>query len=344
MLRINNLTTSFKINKEMYPAVRDINIELEKGETLCIVGESGSGKTITSLSLMQLLPANGEISSGEIIYKDQNITKFGKNKMNKLRGKSISMIFQDPMSALDPVYTCGYQIKEVLDVHENYTNEEKLERVISLLKQVGIPHPKDIYNAYPHELSGGMCQRVVIAMALACDPDLLIADEPTTALDVTIQAKILKLLNDLKKERNLSILLITHDLGVVAEMADKVIVMYAGEVVEAADVNTLFDHPKHPYTKGLIGSVSSISSKGNQLYSIPGKVPSVTEMPKGCRFNTRCPIATERCFEERPELESITNHSSQEVRCWNVDTVGGKQNESTSLGNKKRKETLSCQK
>ncbi|MFZ4451681.1 ABC transporter ATP-binding protein [Salibacterium aidingense] len=317
LLEIKDMTTVFKTDEGAFPAVNEVNLTIDEGEVLCVVGESGSGKTITSLSLMQLLPPNGEISSGKLLFNGTDLTLYDKKGINKIRGNQISMIFQDPMSSLDPVYTCGSQISEAMAIHENTTKKDRYSRTIQLLNQVGIPHPESVYHAYPHELSGGMCQRVMIAIALSCNPNLLIADEPTTALDVTVQAQILKLLNKIKNERNMGILFITHDLGVVAEMADKVAVMYGGQIVELCDVYTLFNQPKHPYTKGLIKSVPNLKKEDEQLYSIPGMVPSITSMPSGCRFHPRCPISTDRCRQEEPLLEKIT--SQHEVRCWHKD-------------------------
>lgn len=317
LLDIKGLSTVFNTDYGVFPAIKDVNLSLKKGETLCIVGESGSGKTITSMSLMQLLPSSGKIASGEILFQDIDLVKLNRVEMNKIRGKSISMIFQDPMSALDPVFTCGSQITEAIQIHEDILKEEAKSRAIELLKEVGIPHPETIFNAYPHELSGGMCQRVMIAMALSCKPDLLIADEPTTALDVTVQARILDLLNKIKKEFNMAILLITHDLGVVAEMADRVAVMYAGQIVEEADVMTIFKKPKHPYTRGLIKSVPPLHQVDKTLYSIPGNVPTINSMPKGCRFNPRCSFATDLCVEKEPELQKI--NSNHTAKCWHIN-------------------------
>jgi oligopeptide/dipeptide ABC transporter ATP-binding protein len=323
MLKIKNLTTEFKTEMGSFPAVSGINLTINRGETLCIVGESGSGKTVGSLSLMQLLPPSGKIASGEIWFEDTNLVQLKKREMSKVRGKSISMIFQDPMSALDPVFTCGSQIVEAIRSHEKVSRKEAADKAKELLKQVGIPHPDTVMRAFPHELSGGMSQRVMIAMALSCNPKLLIADEPTTALDVTVQAQILQLLKRIRQERNMSIMLITHDLGVVAEMADRVAVMYAGQIVEEGNVKTIFNHPKHPYTKGLLKSVPKLeNSNGKKLYSITGSVPSITSMPAGCRFSPRCPEATESCFEREPNMVHFDHQGM--VRCWNFDK-GGKQ-------------------
>nr|WP_066309591.1 ABC transporter ATP-binding protein [Bacillus sp. FJAT-29814] len=317
LLDIKGLSTVFNTDYGVFPAIKDVTLSLKKGETLCVVGESGSGKTITSMSLMQLLPSSGKIASGEIIFEDKNLVNLNRKEMDKIRGKSISMIFQDPMSALDPVYTCGSQITEAIRIHEQTSKEAARNRAVELLKQVGIPHPETIFHSYPHELSGGMCQRVMIAMALSCNPQLLIADEPTTALDVTVQARILDLLNRIKKEYNMAILLITHDLGVVAEMADRVAVMYAGQIVEQADVLTIFKNPQHPYTKGLIQSVPPLHQKDKTLYSIPGTVPTINSMPKGCRFHPRCSFATDLCIEKEPVLKEINPQHS--AKCWHIN-------------------------
>lgn len=321
MLKINNLTTEFKTDVGIFPAVSGINLTINRGETLCIVGESGSGKTVGSLSLMQLLPPSGKIATGEIWFENTNLLQLKKKEMSNVRGKAISMIFQDPMSALDPVFTCGSQIIEAIRKHEKVSHKEAANKAIELLSQVGIPHPETVMKAFPHELSGGMSQRVMIAMALSCNPKLLIADEPTTALDVTVQAQILQLLRKIRNERNMSIMLITHDLGVVAEMADRVAVMYAGQIVEEGDVKTIFNHPKHPYTKGLLKSVPPLEGTSNQkLYSITGSVPSITNMPIGCRFSPRCPDTIAACFDSEPEMVQLGQQCS--VRCWNFDKGG----------------------
>ena len=317
LLDIKGLSTVFNTDFGVFPAIIDVNLSLKKGETLCVVGESGSGKTITSMSLMQLLPSSGKIASGEILFQNIDLVKLNRKEMDKIRGKSLAMIFQDPMSALDPVYTCGSQITEAILNHKGMSKEEASNRAIKLLKQVGIPHPETIFHAYPHELSGGMLQRVMIAMALSCNPQLLIADEPTTALDVTVQARILDLLNKIKKDYNMAILLITHDLGVVAEMADRVAVMYAGQIVEEADVLTIFKKPKHPYTRGLIKSVPPLHQKDKTLYSIPGTVPSISSMPKGCRFHPRCSLATDLCREKEPDQQKVDPQHM--VKCWHIN-------------------------
>lgn len=321
LLELKNVTTEFKTDAGVFSAIKEVSFSVRKGETLCVVGESGSGKTITSLSTMQLLPSNGKVISGEIYFKNNNLLTMSRKQISKIRGKSFAMIFQDPMSALDPVFTCGSQIVEAILVHKKASKKEAYDRTIQLLNQVKIPHPERVFHSYPHELSGGMCQRIVIAMALSCDPELLIADEPTTALDVTVQAQILNLLNQIKEERNMGLVLITHDLGVVAEVADRVAVMYAGQVVEESDVNTIFHNPKHPYTRGLIKSVPKINQSTKELYSIKGAIPSINEMPVGCRFNPRCELATELCRETEPSLEQYDKKSL--VRCWHVEKGGG---------------------
>jgi oligopeptide/dipeptide ABC transporter ATP-binding protein len=317
LLKINNLTTEFKTEKGVFSAVSGVNLTIGKGEILCIVGESGSGKTIASLSLMQLIPAAGKITSGEISFEGQDLLKIKKKEMSQIRGKTISMIFQDPMMALDPVFTCGSQIIEAVRIHEKVSYSSAYNKAIDLMKQVGIAHPERCMNAYPHELSGGMCQRVMIAMALSCNPKLLIADEPTTALDVTVQAQILDLLKKIRNEMNMSIMLITHDLGVVAEMADRVAVMYAGKVMEEGDVRSIFLNPQHPYTQGLIRSIPHPDQKNGKLYSISGTVPSISSMPIGCRFSPRCPDAADICKQKEPEMIQLSGDCR--VRCWKLD-------------------------
>jgi oligopeptide/dipeptide ABC transporter ATP-binding protein len=317
LLKISNLSVEFKTEKGLFPAISGVDLTIHKGEILCIVGESGSGKTVASLSLMQLIPAAGKITSGEIMFEGRDLLKVKKKEMSQIRGKSISMIFQDPMMALDPIYTCGNQIIEAVRIHDHMSKSSAFNKAIELLKQVGIPHPERCMNAYPHELSGGMCQRVSIAMALSCNPKLLIADEPTTALDVTVQAQILELLKKIRKEMNMSIMLITHDLGVVAEMADRVAVMYAGKVMEEGDVRSIFQNPQHPYTQGLIKSIPHMDQKNERLYSISGTVPSISSMPSGCRFSPRCPDAADICKQKEPEM--IQANENGKVRCWKQD-------------------------
>ncbi|MFC3745151.1 ABC transporter ATP-binding protein [Paenibacillus sp. GCM10012306] len=317
LLEIDRLQTVFWNGKEDVVAVQDISFSLKAGETIGIVGESGCGKSVTSLSIMRLLGKNGRIKQGEIRFNGQNIAAHSEKELRALRGKEISMIFQEPMSSLNPVLTIGHQLVEMIQCHTNLSRKEAKGYAIEMLHKVGLPQGKNLMNTYPHTLSGGMRQRIMIAMALSCKPKLLIADEPTTALDVTIQAQILELMKVLQEESKAAIMLITHDLGVVAEMADRVVVMYAGQIVESADVFTLFREPKHPYTQGLMASIPSVHGENERLQAIPGTVPSVTKMPEGCRFHTRCALATNRCRQEQPELKSV--EGEHQVRCWVVE-------------------------
>lgn len=313
ILQVNGLKTYFFDRKGKVPAVDGVDFMIRKGETLGIVGESGCGKSVTSMSILKLLPPEGKVVEGEILFKGRDLTKCTSREMEKVRGKEIAMIFQEPMTSLNPVYTVGKQIEEMLRNHQQISKKEAREKAIHMLELVGIPSPEKRVDEYPHELSGGMRQRVMIAMALSCNPELLIADEPTTALDVTIQAQILELMKDLKKQMNTSIMMITHDLGVIAEMADYVLVMYAGMVMEYCDVRLLFKNPLHPYTKGLINALPSISDAKEMLYVIEGLVPSLYDMPAGCRFWPRCPHAEERCKNEVPKL---TDCGDRKVRCF----------------------------
>lgn len=314
ILEVKQLSTIFHTDEGDIPAVNGVSFVLKAGETLGIVGESGSGKSVTSLSVMGLVPKlNGEVK-GSILFQGTELTKLSEKKMRTLRGNEIAMIFQEPMTSLNPVYTIGNQLVEAISLHMSLSKREAKKRAIDMLQRVGIPRAKEIMNEYPHQLSGGMRQRVMIAMAMSCNPSILIADEPTTALDVTIQAQILDLMRKLKEDFNTSIILITHDLGVVAEMCDRVIVMYAGKVVEEADVRTIFHDPKHPYTKGLIKSTPRLADGKKRLYSIPGNVPSVKNMPKGCSFAPRCEYAMDICYEHSPELISV-GHDHQSS-CW----------------------------
>ncbi len=309
LLSVENLKTEFKIDDQSFLAVDGISLKVKKGKTLGIVGESGCGKSVTSLSIMRLIPFPGKLTSGSIFYKNRDIIKISEDEMRKLRGKEMTMIFHEPMTSLNPVFTIGFQIEEVIKLHQPELNRsQSKEKTIEMLKKVGIPSPTQRYSEYPHQLSGGMRQRVMIAMALSCNPHLLIADEPTTALDVTIQAQILDLLRKLQSEFQMGMILITHDLGVVAEMCDEVAVMYAGKIVEYASVHDIFKSPKHHYTKGLLDSVPHFESgkRLEKLRTIPGLVPSLTHRPKGCRFNDRCPNVQERCRLEEPELMSVT--------------------------------------
>lgn len=315
LLDVDNIKVSFKSDEGEVTALDNISFQIKKGEILGVVGESGCGKSVTSLSIMRLLDKKGKILQGNITYKGTDLTALSEVDMRKIRGNEISMIFQEPMTSLNPVYTIGNQMVETIRSHLKLSKKEAKKLAIEMLKKVGIPSADTIVNDYPHSLSGGMRQRVMIAMALVCEPSLLIADEPTTALDVTIQAQILQLMKKLIRDSDASIMLITHDLGVIAEMADRVVVMYAGQIIEEADVYTLFDEPKHPYTQGLLQSIPNMEGmQNNRLESIPGSVPSLQHMPKGCRFNTRCQYVMEKCLEEQPELLSFSKKHS--ARCW----------------------------
>lgn len=303
LLEVKNLKTQFRIKGGTVNAVNGIDFEVEKGEVLAIVGESGSGKSVTSLSILGLIPdPPGKIVDGQILFKGEDLLKKTKREMKDIRGKEISMIFQEPMTSLNPVFTIERQITETILRHENVTKKEALERAVKMLELVGIPSPEKRVKEYPHQMSGGMRQRIMIAMALACNPELLIADEPTTALDVTIQAQILDLMLNLKNKLNTSILLITHDLGVVAEAADNVVVMYCGKIVEKSNVQDIFKKPLHPYTEGLLRSIPKIEDKEEKLFMIPGMVPNPLKMPKGCAFSTRCNKCMDICREKEPEL------------------------------------------
>ena len=318
LLEVKGLKTYFYTEDGVVRAVDGVDFDVYPGEVLGIVGESGCGKSVTSLSIMGLIAKPGRIDAGKILLDGENLLEFSEEEMIKIRGNRISMIFQQPQTALNPVFKVGDQLAEVLDVHQDLGKEAGWQRAIALLKMVGVSDPERRVEAYPHELSGGMAQRVMIAMALACIPELLIADEPTTALDVTIQAQILDLMRDMRKEMNTSVILITHDLGVVAEMAERVAVMYAGEIVEQTDVNSLFDEPLHPYTQGLIGSIPILGEIKERLDVIPGSVPNLVNLPPGCRFAPRCQARLNHniaiCAEQKPELEEVkTGHK---VRCW----------------------------
>lgn len=317
LLEVSGLKTYFKDRKGQVPAVDGVDFTLRKGETLGIVGESGCGKSVTSMSILHLLPPGAQIVGGTIRFKGRDITHLSPKEMAKLRGKEIAMIFQEPMTSLNPVYTVGWQISEMIRQHEPISRKQARERAIEMLRLVNIPAPEKRVDEYPHELSGGMRQRVMIAMALSCNPELLIADEPTTALDVTIQAQILDLMRSLKKTLNTSIMMITHDLGVVAEMSDYVLVMYAGMVMEYSDVTALFNRPLHPYTRGLIKALPRLDDPKDNLYAIDGTVPSLYDLPNGCRFWPRCPYAAERCKQEVPKLYEV---GSRKVRCFRYES------------------------
>jgi oligopeptide/dipeptide ABC transporter ATP-binding protein len=318
LLEVRGLQTHFDTRQGVVKAVDGADFHVKRGEVLGLVGESGCGKSVTSLSIMGLIPHPGKVVAGEILFGGKDIAAMKAAEVRALRGEHISMIFQQPASALNPVYRAGAQIKEVFELHRDWSSEVEEAKVIEMLAKVGIPDPKRRAESYPHELSGGMAQRIMIAMALACEPELLIADEPTTALDVTIQAQILDLIRDLQKTSNTSVILITHDLGIVAEMADRVSVMYAGEIVEETDVRSIFRNPLHPYTKGLIGSIPVLGSLREQLDVIPGVVPSMIDLPKGCRFAPRCGPRVENalqiCTEIEPDLREV--EEGHKVRCW----------------------------
>lgn len=318
LLEVKNLKTYFYTEDGVVKAVDGVDFHVYPGEVLGLVGESGCGKSVTSLSIMRLIGVPGKIVEGEILFEGKDLVKASEQEMMQVRGNRISMIFQQPQSALNPVFRAGDQISEVLNIHQDFGREAGKKRAIEMLKMVGIPEPERRAESFPHELSGGMAQRVMIAMALACVPDLLIADEPTTALDVTIQAQILDLMRDLRTQMGSAVILITHDLGVIAEMADRVAVMYAGEIVEESPVTNLYDAPFHPYTIGLIGSVPVLGEVRESLDVIPGSVPNLVNLPPGCRFAPRCQARLEHnlsiCAEQRPPLTDITQ--DHKVRCW----------------------------
>lgn len=321
LLEVNNLKTEFQLKHGIVTAVDDMSFSIDKGEILAIVGESGSGKSVTSLSIMGLLQPPGKTTQGEILFKGEDLMKKSNTEMQKVRGDQISMIFQEPMTSLNPVYRIKDQIMESILTHMKLSKKEALERTLQMLEIVGIPSPKERANDYPHQMSGGMRQRVMIAMAIACNPELLIADEPTTALDVTIQAQILDLLYHMREKFNMAVLLITHDLGVVSEAADRVIVMYCGQIVEEADVKSLFAKPLHPYTLGLLKSIPRLEDESSEpLYMIRGMVPDPMHMPQGCPFSDRCDQCMERCKREMPELIEKDGHR---VRCFLYQEEGG---------------------
>ena len=318
LLEVKNLKTYFYTEEGLTKAVDGLDLQLHEGETLAIVGESGCGKSVTSLSILGLITTPpGKIEAGEILFDGEDLLKKSEKQMRKIRGNKISMIFQEPLTSLNPVFTVGKQIMEALILHRSLDKKAAREEAIRLLKLVGLPNPEKAVDDYPHQLSGGMRQRVMIAMALSCQPKILIADEPTTALDVTIQAQILRLLAELQKKTNTAIILITHDLGIVAQVAQNVVVMYAGEAVEYGDVRSIFAHPLHPYTEGLLKSIPVLGESRERLYSIEGMVPSQKNYPKGCRFVPRCEYATEKCHAEKPEL--LTAKDGRPVRCWKYE-------------------------
>ncbi|MBB6734581.1 oligopeptide/dipeptide ABC transporter ATP-binding protein [Cohnella zeiphila] len=317
LLEVEGLKTEFKRGGGSVTAVAGVDFHIRKGEVLGLVGESGCGKSVTSLSIMRLLKDTpGKITGGSVRFEGTDLTKLSEKDMRRARGNDLAMIFQEPMTSLNPVLRIGLQLTEPIMLHLGYGRKKAREHAIHMLKLVGIPRAEEVIDEYPHQLSGGMRQRVMIAMAMSCNPKLLIADEPTTALDVTIQAQILDLMKRLKEEQEMGMLLITHDLGVVAEMCDRVVVMYAGRVVEEAPVQELFSNPKHPYTKGLIQSVPKLRQKVRRLESIKGNVPDLSQMPPGCKFAARCPFAMEKCVASEPELIPLAGASERKSRCW----------------------------
>lgn len=314
LLEVKNLHTYFKTKKGIVKAVNDVSYSLEPGKTIGIVGESGSGKSVSAMSILQLLDANGYIASGEVFFEGRDLTKLPLSEMYSIRGNAISVIFQEPMTSLNPVFTVDRQLSEPFIIHQGKTKKEAHELALKMLADVQIPNPEAVIRQYPHQLSGGMRQRVMIAMALACRPKILIADEPTTALDVTIQHQILKQMRSLQEEYGTSIIFITHDLGVVAELCDRVVVLYGGLVMEEAEINDLFENPLHPYTMGLLASIPGLTKdKSERLQSIPGSPPDMTKPPKGCPFASRCQFARNICAAECPPFVQV---GSRQARCW----------------------------
>lgn len=315
MLKIKDLRTTFHIREGIVPAVDGVSFHINKEETLAVVGESGCGKSVTALSVMRLIKSPpGKIERGEIEFDGKSLLGLTPKEMRGIRGDSIGMIFQEPMTSLNPVYTVGDQIQEVIVLHQRISKAKARVKAIDMLRKVEIPLPEKRFYEYPHQLSGGMRQRVMIAMALSCNPRLLIADEPTTALDVTIQAQILDLMRGLRKSLGMSIMLITHDLGVVSSMADRVVVMYTGRIVEEATVQDIFKKPMHPYTHGLLNSIPHIENEVDKLHVIDGNVPNLLYLPQGCHFWPRCPYAQDKCRKESPVLEKVGDE--HEVSCW----------------------------
>ena len=319
LLEIRNLSIQFSTDEGIVNAVDDLSLSVEKGETLCLVGESGCGKSVTARSIMRLLPIPpGEITSGQIILEGRELLALSEKEMRKIRGNNIAMIFQDPMTSLNPVFTCGYQIQESLSIHQKISKKDAKNKTIELMKQVGIPDPQNRFHEYPHQFSGGMRQRIMIAMALSCNPTLLIADEPTTALDVSIQAQILQLLANLKQSYNMAMIFITHDLSVVAEIADEVIVLYAGKVVERGTAIDIYENAQHPYTIGLLNSVPNLEKGQEKLQVIPGTLPDPTNLSEGCRFYDRCEYHTDTCRKQPPEFEIEGLHKAA---CFHMDKI-----------------------
>ena len=315
LIEVKKLVTQFSGKNGTVTAVDGVSFSIKKGKTLGVVGESGCGKSVTSMSILRLIPSHsGKIASGEILFKGKDLTQITDKEMRQIRGNEIAMIFQDSMTGLNPVMTVGKQLVETITAHTTMEKKEAWEKAEEMLMKVGIPSPGQRLKEYPHQLSGGMRQRVMIAMALSCNAALFIADEPTTALDVTIQAQILELMRELKEKENKSIMLITHDMGVVAEMADDVMVMCAGKEMEYGGVKKIFREPLHPYTQGLLMSIPRLDQDSSErLFNIPGSVPDLNDMPKGCRFCTRCNFACDKCFEQEPDLYEV---GDQKVRCW----------------------------
>jgi len=322
LLQINNLHTQFRTPHGIARAVEGVTLSVRTGEVLGVVGESGCGKSVLALSILRLLPQPPALfAAGEILFRGEDLLRVSEGRIRDIRGNDISMIFQEPMTALNPVFTVGNQLMEVFRIHQNLSTSEARRKAIEALEMVGVPSPKSRVNEYPHQLSGGMRQRVMIAMALACRPSLLIADEPTTALDVTIQAQILDLMERLREELGTAIIMITHDLGVIAEIAHRVVVLYTGKIMEQAPTLELFDHPLHPYTRGLMRAIPSpeATRKTQELYEIEGVVPSLLALPQGCSFNPRCPLTQDVCGEKEPELREV--RPEHWVACWMVDHV-----------------------
>ena len=329
LLSVKNLSTEFPVKKGIVKAVEDVSFDVDAGEILAIVGESGSGKSVTSLSVMGLLAEPGHVAGGSMEFEGKDLVTLPEREYRELRGNDMAMIFQEPMTSLNPVYRIGNQIVEAIRTHEKVGKKEARERAIDLLRKVGIPSPEKRIDDYPHQMSGGMRQRVMIAMALACNPKLLIADEPTTALDVTIQAQILDLLRRLRDETGMAVLLITHDLGVVSETADRVVVMYCGQLVEEAEVRTLFDHPLHPYTLGLLKSIPRLEDDdAKRLYMIKGTVPNPLEMPPGCHFSDRCDSCMDICRTKVPDLVDVDGHK---VRCFLYEDADGQAKDASAI-------------
>lgn len=331
LLSVKNLCTEFPVKRGIVRAVEDVSFDVDNGEILAIVGESGSGKSVTSLSVMGLLSEPGHVSGGTMEFEGRDLVSLSEKEYRELRGNDMAMIFQEPMTSLNPVYRVGNQIVEAIRTHSKVSKKEARERAIDMLRKVGIPSPEKRIDDYPYQMSGGMRQRVMIAMALSCNPRLLIADEPTTALDVTIQAQILDLLRRLREETGMAVLLITHDLGVVSETADRVVVMYCGQVVEEAEVRALFDHPMHPYTLGLLKSIPRLEDDDSKrLYMIKGMVPNPLEMPPGCHFSDRCDSCMDICRKEAPQLVDIDGHK---VRCFLYENAEGEAKSDTAIAN-----------